>query len=179
MFVSSFNSNPIRANSTPPPAPPAEDPGQVYVTGEGFVQNFGQVESANGTLRLYDSGVAHVLAKDIVLKDGIRIHDETATATVTIERPDGAKIAFEDSALKLPYEEKGDHSYFEIRSHRDTNPMGFVEDVFANGEWKVTHYNYDAGGKRQEQELAWKGLSLDQRWAQMQTFANASNSQNR
>ena len=156
------------------PAPPAPDPGQVYVTGDGFVQGFGPIESSNGTLRVYDSGLAEVLAKDIVLKDGIHIHDDTATSTVSFERPDGKKIDFKDSDLKLPYDEHSDHAMFELRSHQDSQPSGFVEDVYANGDWKLTGYHY-VDGNRQEQDLPWKPLTPDQRWGQLEAFADASN----
>jgi hypothetical protein len=179
MLLSSVSSAPTKPSArqqppTPAPAPTVPDPGQVYVTGDGFVQNFGPVVSSNGTLRVYDSGLAEVLAKDIQLKGGLHIHDDTASNTVSVERADGAKIAFKDSDLKLPYEEKSDHSYFELRSHQDKSPTGFVEDVYANGDWKITQYTY-TDGERQEKELPWKALSPDQRWAQLQSLADASN----
>lgn len=165
-----------QAPTAPAPTLPAEDPGEVFVTGDGFVQNFGQVVSATGTLRLYESGAAQLLAKDIVLKDGIKLHGDAVKNTVTVERADGAKIEFQDSELKLPYEEHGtDHAVFELRSHRDTNPQGLTEDVFANGDWKISHYEY-VDGERKESPLNWPALSLEERWAQLQNFANESNS---
>src|ERR1017187_6005276 len=88
----------------PSPVPsPSADAGEVFVTGDGFVQNFGPVVSTNGTLRLYESGAAVLLAKDIVLKDGIHIHGDAVKNIVTVEGPDGRKIDFKDSEVKLPY----------------------------------------------------------------------------
>ena len=158
------------------PAPPAEDPGEVFVTGDGFVQNFGPVVSATGTLRLYESGAAQLLAKDIVLKDGIKLHGDAVNNVVVVERGDGAKIQFQDSELKLPYQEKdSNHAVFELRSHRETHPQGLMEDVFADGDWKMTHFEY-VDGERKESALDWKSLSLDERWTQLQNIADASNS---
>jgi hypothetical protein len=174
MTISAASSN-LPVAKAPKPSKPPEDKGQVYVTGDGFVQNFGPIASSNGTLRVYDSGVAEVLAKDIVLKDGLKIHDDTASGTVSFQRPDGAKVDFQHSELKLPYTEDGtNHSSFEVRTDPVNNTGGIVEDVYSDGDWKLTQYEVH-GTDRQDHDLAWKPLSPDQRWTQLQKLADANN----